>query len=305
MPRRRDSLRSGDGDRFAAAFGHMRQNEHQPSTDGEEQGAPTRRAGAAGASLRTSSVDRITAADQLAQFLQHRHNDDVQEPPAAGAPPPVAAATTNNNNVTNNTHAPSRATQEARSRMNPEGMRMSSRSPSSFTSHLRENTRLILWLYEHHPQMLEETFRHELHDIDDPTIDYEPVIHPRTRYRGKKTLDERMANYRYDILKEHVKATLGPGGTRPTGPTINFDAFTVNAETFGLYIGEKKKSDDALMKPGVYQAYKSNLNHLFKRYRFQPSEEFRIDLKEIMDGVVRISNFAVQSGEVSYYHIKL
>ena len=171
--------------------------------------------------------------------------------------------------------------------------------------HLRENINLIIWLYEHHPQMLDDTFRHALHDDDDPGIDYEPVIHPRTRYRGNKSLAERKANYRYKILGDHVKSVLGPSGARPTGPTINFDAFTASANTYALYIGEKKKENDALMKPGMYQAYKSSLNHLFKRYRYQPSEEFRIDVKEVMDGVVRISNDAIQSGEVSWRRTRL
>ena len=148
-------------------------------------------------------------------------------------------------------------------RFNPEGMLCSSKRHSTFSTHQRENTALIFFLYENKSSLLHEEFYHEMQD-EDTEIDYTPVEDPRTRYRGKLSLEERKVKYRKGYLRNHISEALGPGGTQPRTKTVDFDAFTADPVHFVNYIQTKVKSNGQLNKPGVYARYKSNLTYLFR-----------------------------------------
>lgn len=187
---------------------------------------------------------------------------------------------------------------------NPEGMLRSSRSSSTtFNSTQRENEKLIFWLYENHPEFLVEDFCHHLQDVDS-TIDYSPIMpDPKKKYRYKTTVEQRKINLRETILRKEISDALGPGGIRPTTPTINFDAFTDTPLLFVNYIQTKVKTDGKLMKPGVYSGFHTNLNNLFRRYRYRPKEEYTEELTKYMDGVKHIANKANQAGEVRIVYV--
>jgi hypothetical protein len=97
---------------------------------------------------------------------------------------------------------------------------------------------------------------------------------------------------RRKVIKEEY---LGLGGTEPLKEVVIFDSIT--PEVFGEYLCEKRKKDGGLLKPGTYKAMRSGLSYLFKRYKCQQSEYFMTEVSEILAGVKRTANEAVQAGE--------
>lgn len=201
---------------------------------------------------------------------------------------------------TNN--APSTSLQAIRAQVHPEGMLRNSRAKSSQKTVQAENIKLILWLHFNKPEMIADAFNRELDDIN-ASVDYTHITHPprRRRYRGKKSVPQRKAEHRIKMLAVHVSEALGQAGTFATTCTVNLDAFTADAHTFAEYLASKRKANDCLMKPGVYEGYRSSLTNFFRRYRFIPPEQYKSDLKVYLDGMVRLANEANQNGEVRYY----
>ena len=186
----------------------------------------------------------------------------------------------------------------------PEGMLRHSRSKSTFSTTQRENEKLIFYLWIHNSAMLHDAFDHHLHDVD-ATIDYTHITNPIKRYRGAKSEQERERECREKVIRSEISEALGPGGTKPTTPTINFDAFTADAKIYIGYIQQKIKDDGQMMKPGVYGGYHTSLNNLFRRYRYHPSEDYDTDMKQYMDGTKHLANLATQVGEVRKLEIKI
>ena len=209
---------------------------------------------------------------------------------AAAAPPAAAAVPLINLNL-----------EAIRQRFSdPREILLSSRGDSTFCNHQRENTKLIFYLYENNHQFLYDEFYRELRQVDS-IINYDHITHPRRRYRGDLTEEERIAKHREHYLRTHICTVLGEAGTRATRQTIDLDAFTDDPEHFVSFITTRVQDTGELMKPIVYGGYKSNLMFLFKRYRYIPRAGYSVELKEYMDGVKRIANEARAAGEVSAY----
>ena len=209
---------------------------------------------------------------------------------AAAAPPAAAAVPLINLNLA-----------AIRQRFkDPREILLSSRGDSTFCNHQRENTKLIFYLYENNHQFLYDEFYRELRQVDS-IINYDHITHPRRRYRGDLTEEERIAKHREKYLRTHICTVLGEAGTRATRQTIDLDAFTDDPEHFVSFITTRVQDTGELMKPIVYGGYKSNLMFLFKRYRYIPRAGYSVELKEYMDGVKRIANEARAAGEVSIY----
>ena len=141
---------------------------------------------------------------------------------------------------------PSFNLQQIRARFHPEGMLKSSRSTSTFAGTQRENEQLIYYLWKENPGMLYTEFCNHLRDVD-AAIDYSHITDPIKRYRGKKPRQQRMQEHSIQSLRKAISEALGPGGTRPTTLTIDFDAFTTDPVTYIEYIKTKVKADDVLM----------------------------------------------------------
>ena len=111
-----------------------------------------------------------------------------------------------------------------------------------------------------------------------------------------------MEEWRVKQLSNHISAALGPFGTFARTEMIDLRAFTSDPETYATYMLTKEKwSGDkwTMMKPGVYQGYRSCLTNLFKRFRFTPDPRYLSDLKMYTDGLVCLANKDVQNGAVS------
>lgn len=187
--------------------------------------------------------------------------------------------------------------QKIRDEMTPQGVRRRTRAVSTFKKRTAANEIFILWLYNHHGNLLHQTFRETLDDIStDP--DYSPVTERRKKYTGKKTIEERKEEYLNSLMREEINNALGDLGQEPPQLTVNFDQLCENVDVFLEYLCDKKKANGGLMKPSVYKDYRSGLTFLFRRYRYTIPKTFEDDLSECMKGVKRISNEARQKGEV-------
>ena len=305
------------GDRFAAGF--------SLPTDGNQQpAAPTAAAAidaappqqhAPALSFAVGDVNRTTAANSFAAANAAAIGIPPPAAAAATGPAPAAAAGATATNAggrrtsaasvprhRNAPTAPSLSLQACHDAFNADGMRQRSREPSTFAGHQRENSKLIIFLYEQHPAYLVPEFLHELEDLD-AEIDYSPLF--AKRYRGTLTDEQRKVNYRIHLLRELIGATLGPAGTDPRCATVDLKAFTASPEIYAKYIETKVDTVPLpgggtrikLRKPGVYSSYKSCLSYLFKRYKYDVPRGYERDVKEFMDGAVRIAAHATQAGE--------
>lgn len=225
-------------------------------------------------------IDELSQAANTAT----NNNDNNGTSTSVSAPRPVA-------------NTASLQLQQIKQHFNPEGMLKKSRSSSTFNSNQAENTRLIFYLWTNSPQLLYDDFAHHLYDVD-ASIDYNDITNPTTKKRYKTSVEQRKQERREKTIRNEISEALGPGGTRPTQRTINFDAFTSDPEIFVKYIQTRVKADGALMRPGVYGGYHTNLNNLFRRYQYRPSEDYKEQLTRYMDGVKNIANQANQAGEV-------
>ena len=60
---------------------------------------------------------------------------------------------------------------------NPQAILRASRGETTFCNHQRENTKLILYIYENNHELLNDHFYHELRQADG-MIDYDHITHP-------------------------------------------------------------------------------------------------------------------------------
>jgi hypothetical protein len=67
------------------------------------------------------------------------------------------------------------------------------------------------------------------------------------------------------------------------------------------FITAMRKENCGMMKSGSYASLRSSFTYLSPRYRYTPSQEFELELKECMEGVKRITNKALQHGEGNLY----
>lgn len=240
---------------------------------------------------RSVAADAFEAANLNAMDIEPPREDavaDAAPPVEAAHPRPVPAARVNAN------------LESIRARFNPAGILASSRSKSTFNNHQRENTKLILYLFENSPELLNDQFCHDLHD-EEASIDYSRITHPPRgyRYKGTKSVEERIECRRQDMMRQYIGSVLGGPGTVAQTQTVDLDAFTSDPEIFVRYIMTKVKENGQMMKPQVYASYRSNLSFLFKRYRYRPVAGYSEFLTEYMEGTKRLANEDRANGGVS------
>ena len=193
--------------------------------------------------------------------------------------------------------------QNLRDTFNPETIRRSTKSKKTYAKHQSNHERFIIWLYENRSDLLHLDFAKSLDDIS-AEIDYSSIDSGHSKYRrrgGKLSKEERRKQYRIKLLRDEVKDALGPAGTTPTTPTVKFEELQADLDIFLKYLTEMRKTNGGLFKPGAYAAYRSSFVYLFSRYKIYPDDAFRRELQEAMEGVKRITNEAVQSGEGNIY----
>ena len=209
---------------------------------------------------------------------------------------------------------------DARAEMTLGGIKQARRAKKTFDKRNGENVSFILWLFGNKPEFLEDRFR-ELLQRTDNEIDYR--ILTRKRYKGKKNIDERKAEFRRSTLADACKSVLGDlsqvGGIdlcstserlpltfvhnfqAPTMPTVDLEAVANNVEgSFFDYLCNRKKKDGGLMMASCYAGYRSALSFQFKRDGRSIPEELKEEISDLMKGVKRIANKARQAGEVSF-----
>ncbi|KAL7502104.1 hypothetical protein ACHAXN_000178, partial [Cyclotella atomus] len=173
-----------------------------------------------------------------------------------------------------------------RANFTPENILKASKAENTFRKHQSNNERFI-----------------QLDDIV-ADVDYFSVISKYGRYRqngGKKSLEDRMRDYKISLLRAEVKEALGVPGTAPPQPTVNFDLLTQDINIFLTYIAEMRSENGGLLKPGTYASFRSSLSFLFFCYKYDISSRFDKELKNAMEGVKRYTNTAVQAGKGSIF----
>ena len=119
--------------------------------------------------------------------------------------------------------------------------------------------------------------------LDDATadIDYSSVQRQFWCYQkggGKKTLQERKADYRDAIIRDVISEFLGEPGTTPPKNVLDLNALVANVDIFVKYLTDAHKGNGGLLKDGSYASNRSSLTYLFPRYQHVSSRMFQIEL---------------------------
>jgi hypothetical protein len=139
---------------------------------------------------------------------------------------------------------------DIRNNFNPENIRKSSKAKATFKKHQSNHERFIVYLFEKRPDLLHPEFRDSLQDTV-TEIDYSDVQQRYRRYQrngGKKSLEQRKADYRIELLREHVADALGTPGTNPPRQTVNLQLLEHDIDAFLKFITTVRKPNNGLFK---------------------------------------------------------
>ena len=75
-----------------------------------------------------------------------------------------------------------------------------------------------------------------------------------------------------------------------------FDLCTLTAKQYCSYLRTQLKKNGIPLEPKCYQNKLSNLNNFFKKYRVEQTAVFQLEVKQYMDGLVRLVAKAKQNG---------
>ena len=235
---------------------------------------------------------RFNLFEAMGAAGRHTSSQSQRNQPAPG---PLAASVCPRPSTLN--PGVSASLQQAREQMSLSGIKQNRRAPGTFSKRNNENVTFILFLYSSAPDFLHDNFYHELKRADEG-ITYDSLL--QKKYRGKKPMNERKAEFRRNTLRDVVKNALGGAGSKPTKNTANLPAIVANVEdSFIAYLCNRLKSDGALMAPDVYSGYRSGLTYLFSRYKYTRPTEFMEKVSDLMKGVKRVAKKSRQVGEVS------
>ena len=190
--------------------------------------------------------------------------------------------------------------QEVRQEFTAAGVLKASKAKATFTKHQSNNVRFIIYLYKHHQHMLHKEIIEPLDDVT-TEVDYTSVEQQYRQYKkngGKKSLDQRKAEYLVGLMKAEICDALGDPGTTPNRPTINLDVFNENITIFIEYLTtECRNVDGGIQKETSYTGQRSSVTFLYRRYKAVQPVHFQADMKESLEGVKRLSSIANQHGE--------
>ena len=176
-----------------------------------------------------------------------------------------------------------------------------SNAKRTFEKHESNHERIILWLYKKKSEFLHtELLQVEVQALDDvdSSVDIQSVVSKHTQYvkrGGKKSLGQQMEEQRSKELREAIKEFLGLPGLPPARATVKLPELEANPKLFSDYLTDMRKGEcGGILRSGAYCAMKSSYMYLFRRYKYHPSRAFEEALKEVMEGVKRISTLASQ-----------
>jgi hypothetical protein len=189
----------------------------------------------------------------LSQFIDHSDDDDFNEEDTDANDTQIGQRLAN-----------------LRDNFNPENIRKSSKAKATFKKHQSNHERFIVHLFEKRPDLLHPEFRDSLQDTV-TEIDYSDVEQRYRRYQrngGKKSLEQRKADYRIELLRVHVADALGTPGTNPPRQTVNLELLEHNdINAFLNYITTVRKPNNGLFKSNGYTSFRSSLTYLFRLCR--------------------------------------
>jgi len=265
-----------------------------PRTGGQ---GPSGRGPAIAADARDGGVRGNRGFDLPARLQEADRNEGV----ARGVPPmdrgDLAAG------VPAGQGAPSARLLRLRENFNPIGVKKKAKAGATFSKHQACNERFIFWLYEKHPNVLNAGLRHALDDLI-ADIDYSAIEAQYPMYqkrKGKKSLDERKKDHRIKKIREVISDHLGEPGLEPPNETICFDTFEQETDLFIEFLTQCRRENGGILKDKFYTGFRSSLSYLYRRYRRTMPKSMEIDLKESMEGIIRVSNEARQHGEGTLY----
>eukprot|EP00804_Cyclotella_cryptica_P020114 CCRYP_020133-RA/>CCRYP_020133-RA protein AED:0.24 eAED:0.24 QI:0/0/0/1/1/1/2/0/687 len=119
-------------------------------------------------------------------------------------------------------------------------------------------------------------------------IDFSPVELQFHRYRrngGKKSLEERKADFRQDILRNVISSFIGEPGTTPPRDVADLPALKANVDIFIKYVTDTRKENGGIMKSGSYASFRASFTYLFSVKLVYNLRAFDEQLKEDTEGV--------------------
>ena len=138
------------------------------------------------------------------------------------------------------------------------------------------NFAFILWLYEHHPEMLRPRFRDEIASVPNNTS-------AAQRLRGLRAIVNRWLD-----------------NMQRTNPELcPVDMQQVTYELVASYMATKKDTEDKYLSRGTYIGIRSSIVYLFTMSNLSPPPEFRDRMTTLLKGLKRtIVEQKVAAGEV-------
>ena len=168
--------------------------------------------------------------------------------------------------------------------MTPATCRKNNRSLSTRKKNLYEGCRLIMWLYGIHNNEKGETKRRLKQLLDDRLLD--KINEEVDKITGTKTQRKTDSAVR-NAIKLWLQIEDGPA-------PFAFAGFSY--DDYSNYLRVQLRHDGLPLRGKCYKNKRSNLNNLFKRYKYQPTTEFQEKVGEYLDGIVRVVAAAAQSG---------
>jgi hypothetical protein len=168
--------------------------------------------------------------------------------------------------------------------MTPAKCRKKNRSLSTRLKNQSEACRLLIWLYGIKNDEDMET-KSRLKALIDERLVLEIGI-LIDRIVGPKTDSKVMT-----AIRTVTKAWLDVEGN-----PAPFAFAGLSYDDYSNYLRVQLKKDGVPLKGKCYKNKRSNLNNLFKRYKYHPTPEFQDKVDDYMDGVVRVVAAAAQSG---------
>jgi hypothetical protein len=171
---------------------------------------------------------------------------------------------------------------EVHDAMTPANCRRENRSLATRTKNLYESCRLVMWLWGINNGENEET-KKRLKGLIDERLATE--IELGTAIGA--TTEKKVTKAARDAIKNWLEIEEGPA-------PFDFVGFTY--DDYSNYLRSMRKGNGAPLRGKCYKNKRSNLNNLFKRYKYQPTLEFQEKVDAYLDGIVRIVAAAAQSG---------
>jgi hypothetical protein len=216
-----------------------------------------------------------------AKNMTQQEGGNEQEPRIAGGSVDDTTITTTINLVS---ATRTRLVNDVHESMTPATCRKNNRSLATRKKNLYEGCRLIMWLYGICNTENGETRRRLKQLLDDRLLDkIDEEVHTIAGARTERKTVSAVRN----AIKSWLQIEDGPA-------PFAFAGFSY--DDYSNYLRVQLRHDGLPLRGKCYKNKRSNLNNLFKRYKYQPTTDFQEKVGEYLDGVVRVVAAAAQSG---------